>query len=290
MHPPSAAKQARTRFLPSVLPLCGFGYPICSEDLCTRLLGSAPLAILTMLGFVIEGKLAARMDPRQLFVDDRMTGACVFCGGAPETRDHVPSRVLLDDPLPENLPVVGCCESCNSGFSLDEQYVACFIDCVLAGSASPQRVARPKVSRILAETPALAARIAAAAFHKEGGQQGWQPEIERVQTLVLKLARGHVAYELSLLQLEEPLSIACIPLVTMNESLVTEFLSSKATPFWPEIGSRAFIRACRQFPDVDADSWQIVQPGRYQYLVSQAEGLFVRILLSDYLACEVRWE
>ena len=57
------------------------------------------------------------MDPRKLFVDERMTGMCVYCGGQPDTRDHVPSRVLLDDPLPDNLPVVDACRACNESFS-----------------------------------------------------------------------------------------------------------------------------------------------------------------------------
>jgi len=127
-------------------------------------------------------------------------------------------------------------------------------------------------------------------MHQEDGHEIWQPEMDRVHTVVLKLARGHVAYELSLLQLDEPLRIVCIPLVTMGEKAVTDFLSPQETPFWPEIGGRAFIRTFKEFPQLGADHWQVVQPGRYQYLVSQADGLFVRILLSDYLACEVCWD
>jgi hypothetical protein len=127
-------------------------------------------------------------------------------------------------------------------------------------------------------------------MHQEDGRQTWKPEMDCVQTVILKLARGHAAYELSLPQLDEPLSIACIPLVTMGEEAVTDFLSAQETPFWPEIGSRAFIRTYKHFAQLGADHWRVMQPGRYQYLVSQAEGLFVRILLSDYLACEVRWE
>jgi hypothetical protein len=46
------------------------------------------------------------MDPRHLFVDERLTGTCVYCGGQPDTRDHVPSKAFLDDPLPPDLPVV----------------------------------------------------------------------------------------------------------------------------------------------------------------------------------------
>ncbi len=37
------------------------------------------------------------MDPRKLFIDERLTGMCVYCGTRPDTRDTVPSKVLLDD-------------------------------------------------------------------------------------------------------------------------------------------------------------------------------------------------
>lgn len=230
------------------------------------------------------------MDPRHLFADERMMGACVYCGASPDTRDHVPSRVLLDEPFSENLPVVDCCTTCNTGFSLDEEYLACFIDCVIAGSTAADKVARPKVSRILAETPLLAARIAAAETQGPNNQQIWKPELDRVHTVLLKLARGHVAYELALLQLDDPFSIACNPLIAMGDTDVEDFVRSQETPFWPESGSRAFIRAWKQLPKIGADHWQVVQPGRYQYLVSQPDGLSVRIVLSDYLACEVRWD
>lgn len=74
------------------------------------------------------------MDPKHLFVDERLKGSCVYCGGPPETVDHVPSRVFLDDPLPENLPVVEACRECNGGFSLDEEYLACLLECVMTGT------------------------------------------------------------------------------------------------------------------------------------------------------------
>ena len=49
------------------------------------------------------------MDPIHLFMDSRLTGMCVYCGGSPATRDHVPSRVLLDESYPAELPIVGAC-------------------------------------------------------------------------------------------------------------------------------------------------------------------------------------
>ena len=63
------------------------------------------------------------MDPRQLCVDKRLTGMCAYCGGQPDTRDHVPSRVFLSDPVPDDLSVVEACEECVifNGFAEQEQ-------------------------------------------------------------------------------------------------------------------------------------------------------------------------
>lgn len=92
------------------------------------------------------------MDDRQMValgLDKRLLKSCIYCGGSPDTRDHVPSKVFLDKPYPDNLPVVACCLDCNRSFSLDEEYVACFIECVIAGSTSPDAIQRERISRKL---------------------------------------------------------------------------------------------------------------------------------------------
>ena len=42
---------------------------------------------------------------------------CVYCGNAAGTRDHVPPKVLLDEPYPPDLPPVPACDECNNRFS-----------------------------------------------------------------------------------------------------------------------------------------------------------------------------
>lgn len=93
------------------------------------------------------------------FVDDRLAGFCVFCYGRPDTRDHVPPRIFLDEPYLENLPVVPSCRACNEGASLDEEYVACLLEVAACGSANPTDVRRRKIARTLETKPALAAQL-----------------------------------------------------------------------------------------------------------------------------------
>jgi len=93
------------------------------------------------------------------FGDERQWAWCICCGsGDKYTRDHLPSKVFLDKPYPGNLPIVRVCGRCNLGSSLDEQYVACLIECIKCGHTSPEKIERPKIQRILAELSAVRAR------------------------------------------------------------------------------------------------------------------------------------
>lgn len=231
------------------------------------------------------------MDPRHLFFDSRLkTDACVYCGAASESRDHCPSKVLLDEPFPPELGTVDACGACNQAFSSDEQYVACLLECVLCGSTEPNDVRRPKIRRILEESPKLAARIKESGQEDIAGNLIWKPEFERVRNVALKLAQGHFAYEFNVPALEQPRYVNFVPLVSLAESQRSEF----ETPFmgarlvgWPEIGTRAFLRAAGALPTRYSNGWIVVQPERYRYRIGESGD--IDIVLSEYLACAVVW-
>jgi hypothetical protein len=231
------------------------------------------------------------MNPKHLFADERLGCGCAYCGGAPNTRDHVPSKVLLDDPLPNNLPVVHACNKCNNAFSADEEYFACFLECVLTGATSAADCRRENIKRKLLEKPLLASRVFSSAQSMNGGLV-WTPEVDRVQSVVLKLARGHAAYELSAPQLDEPESIEFVPLSLLSPEQRADFENAGAGGMrrWPEIGSRAFFRACGARPFHDQRGpWITVQPGRYRYSVDEHGGVTAQIVLAEYLASRVVW-
>ena len=233
--------------------------------------------------------MGIRMDPRQLFFDDRLRGSCIYCGRVPSTRDHVPSRVLLDEPYPNNLPVVEACRRCNQGFSKDEEYLACFLECVIHGTTTPDKRFRPQVSTILASRPKLRVRIEKS--KRTDGSNGlvWHPAAERVEKIVMKLARGHIAYELGNLHLEPPQFMAISPFPLMSAEQQLRFNSSSGeVSGWPEIGSRAFINIGKDRPSA-YDSWNNLQDGNYRYSIRQSAGDEVRLVIREYLACIVVW-
>lgn len=68
-------------------------------------------------------------------------------------------------------------------------------------------------------------------------------EDDRVKEIVLKLARGHVSYELGLQHTEEPtiVNISQIPSFTDDELEIFNSLSEDADILYPEVGSRLVI-------------------------------------------------
>lgn len=223
--------------------------------------------------------------------DERVLAYCTFCGdGRTETRDHCPSRVLLDEPFPENLPVVPSCRRCNARFSQDEEYLACLISCVLAGTTVPSKIFRPKIQRILSGSPALRARIEASRVESDG-KIIFNPEQQRVSTVITKLAQGHALYELHEPQLDQPKSVAIRAFNCMTEAEIEAFESpcSEGVNVWPEVGSRAIqhlllIGTSPEYP------WHNVQTGMYRFHASVDAGVSIRIVIQEYLACHVRWD
>lgn len=218
--------------------------------------------------------------------DERQWAQCVYCWGPTQTRDHAPSKVLLDEPYPENLPVVPACEACNHSFSLDEEYLACLVDCALPGVASPDVVHRPKVRGALVQQPALVSLLTQARQEADAGV-AFSVDVGRVRHVVLKLARGHAAYELNEPQLDEPSAVHVTPLAVMDPETRARFETPVPPSIWPEVGSRAMQRTAASIP-AGAD-WIIVQAGRYRYMTAVGAATIIRMVLSEYLACEVVW-
>ena len=233
------------------------------------------------------------MQNLRCYADSRNRGFCVHCGGPYETDDHVPSKVLLDEPYPENLMVCESCVACNHRLSLDEEYFACLLECVIAGEAEPAKMQRPKIAKILEGNESLLCRLKRARSENDGIRL-WTVENERVRAVLLKLARGHAAYEYNLPQLGEPDSFQFSPLHTLNAAERSHFeeLDDQAEQVlagWPEVGSRALQRLLVVESQAFREKWIEVQEANYRFRITEDDGLTVKIVLREYLACKVVW-
>jgi len=218
-----------------------------------------------------------------IFGDKRELAFCAFCGGETGTRDHCPSRVLLDDPYPDNLPVVPACGRCNWRFSADEEYLACLVACVIAGSTEPSRITRPKIRRILTDGRALRARIEQQRAESAGGAL-FKPEMGRVLSIVTKLAQGHALWELHSPCPEPPDEIYVTPIGLMSAKQRHALEFPGVTALWPECGSRAMQRLAAADLARGAP-WIVVQAGLYRFHASPDPRATIRIVISEYLAC-----
>ena len=233
------------------------------------------------------------MDPRKLFsefgLDQRLKcTTCIYCGRDADTSDHIPARILLDDPLPNHLACVPACSNCNRGFSSDEEYLASLLDCVISGTTELQSLTRKKIRKSLKHSPGLRARLEAAMTIDEARNRVWKPEMARVESVIIKTARGHAFYELSDVPHGNPEVIQIRPITLMSSADREIFEDAGPSRLWPEIGSRAMLRAAGELNDHQTvGPWVIVQPGRYRYSVDPVGA--VSIVLSEYLACLVQW-
>lgn len=235
------------------------------------------------------------MDEIADFSDDRNKAWCVHCGavlaGTVISKDHVPTKTLLREPFPANLPIIPVCSACNQGFSASEQYLVAFLGCVLAGTTDPSRQVHPPAARILAYNSELRGRIerARVAFDTPLGERiEWRPEREPVEATLLKNARGHAMFEYGEPMLQQPDEIMAVPLVSLSAQERVEF-EDASTDGWPEVGSRMMTRVMTG-QDISGAGWVVVQDGVYRYAVMQRGLLIVRMVHFEYLAAEVSWD
>ncbi|WP_321389255.1 hypothetical protein [Emcibacter sp.] len=242
------------------------------------------------------------MEQKSNYADSRLINDCIYCGGAATTREHVPSRVFLDRPYPNNLPVVGACKSCNQGFSLDEQYLICLFEAIITGSADPKKMRRETVAKALKRSPALRTRIESAT-KIDGNNIIFDVEESRIKNVLLKVARGHAAYELSQPCPREPTYFWWGPLNILSETEREQFNMPHVQQMLSEIGSRNIqrmqvIEILLQSEDgkkvtqgLVLNDWIDVQDGYYRFLaIDDIGGVVVRMVISEYFACEVLWK
>lgn len=117
---------------------------------------------------------------------------CVYCGSRlADSRDHVPPKVLLEKPLPNNLRTVPSCRLCNEGWSLDEEYtVVALAQVGIAPHLTAKVLSGGSVDRALSTSPALDDRIIGSLSVADDGRVWFAPEKHRIARVAGKIAFG----------------------------------------------------------------------------------------------------
>lgn len=224
------------------------------------------------------------MDYYENYADERQLENCLFCYGEPETKEHVPSKVFLDKPYPDRLYTINICSKCNNGFSIDEEYLACLIECAKCNSLKIENLERKSIKKTLKHTPALLNTITNS-LYKEGNKFIIDLTDERLQKICLKLAKCHIFYDFSVPLHDEKYSARFYILPMLSKVQRDDFEAVYELTKYPEVGSRAANRICicGNFLFL---KWNIIQEERYRYYVNCNNGYQVKIVIREFLACE----
>ena len=76
-------------------------------------------------------------------------GVCAYCGETkPLTVDHVPPKLMLEEPYPDNLVTVPACLDCNKKFQKNDEYTRTVIALDFRAAGNPAARSRlPKIFR-----------------------------------------------------------------------------------------------------------------------------------------------
>ena len=205
---------------------------------------------------------------------------CCYCGDRADTVDHVPSKVFLDKPYPENLPVVPCCKKCNRRFSLDEEYVAVLLECVRWQTFDVEQFMRIKVKKIVEHTPGILETVRESVSPLLDGHFSINEDDVRLNSVLTKLIAGHLRFEgLDQLFLHEGYKMRFYQDIHTNSEFYQRFHSPIMSSLLPEVGSRALIVMIEQ--RIAGSPWFEVQPNMYEYCVA-SDNSEVRIIFQDY--------
>jgi DNA-binding phage protein len=229
------------------------------------------------------------------YSDVRNKAWCIHCcanlAEAKVTRDHTPSKVLLDQPYPNNLAVTPVCGACNQGFSLDEEYFSAFLSAVLSGTTDPDKQIIEHAKKALARNRTLTTLIERQKVEQlnlfNSTEIEWYPDVNRVKNVILKNARAHLFYENGEPMLDEPEAVSFFPLALMSDRQFSEFFIQDQFQPWCEVGSRWNTRLI-QGDEFDEFGFLVVQPGVYRFRI-EGGGAGVRSVIREYLTTTVYW-
>src|SRR5258706_7560399 len=121
---------------------------------------------------------------------------CYLCGSLENlTRDHVPPRGFFPPPLPSNLITVPCCNSCNHGYSLDDEATRLWLSAAYGASKAGEWILEHKASK---KTPKLIDALLTSieevklltVDHGEVDVERYEVPIDRIERFVIRVTKG----------------------------------------------------------------------------------------------------
>jgi hypothetical protein len=204
----------------------------------------------------------------------KLPDVCVYCGAPADTRDHVPPRLLLEEPLPLNLLTVPACRRCNNGYSDDERYVRDALHVVGFGEMSREKTAPGGVvARSLEHSPLLGQKMNRAHVAGENGRILFQPALDRFSRVMAKIGAGLWFGQYRRYMAASRFKCEAVEHTQRISSWLVDLASDRGkSPHsgWPEVGSRRLRCVAAAWPDQQVQrrprEWNKVQANVFEYL------------------------
>ncbi len=216
-------------------------------------------------------------------------GLCYYCGDKALTRDHIPSKVFLDEPFPDNIEQVPCCHKCNASFSKDEEYAAVLIECIKQQSTNLKDLTRKKVLKILDHSPKLLSTVKESINVNLFGELSISENDTRFSHVIMKLSKAHLRNELCICPIDDsPASVSITSLTNLCDSQVNELFAPRKNTILPEVGSKA-LESFMLVDGIVYSCWISYQKHTYSYYVAP-DASEVMILFQDFLLVKINYQ
>lgn len=216
---------------------------------------------------------------------------CVYCYEKADSREHLPSKIFLNEPYETELAILPSCTSCNNSYSENEQYLACLIDYVQYKLHNYEIVKRNKIQRAFNARPHIKKEFENLTKYTDDGNLDYiEFNHDKVKNILLKLSIGHATYSLSAIHLGEPVAINYKFATQLTKEEINNFNSEPTNDVIPELGSREGTYITILNDGTPITTWKIIQNGQYRFLAYQDKSSTnIRIVIGEYFYSEVIW-
>ncbi|MBK5449109.1 hypothetical protein JFU18_10730 [Bacillus sp. TH22] len=225
---------------------------------------------------------------------------CIYCGEESSTREHIPSKVFLNRPFPENLSTVSACLTCNNSYSSDEELLALLIQLLKQKHYGSEYTFSEEVNSRMenVRNVKLVSKIKQV-IEADNVKDEFHDNILR---MLIKLAIGHSVWDISEGYYIDEDGIAAdsakVEYSFIND-MTDEEINKFSIPFditnepLPELGSRVYegrllvLERDGEEPRLLLD-WATVQPYEYNYTCYQfGDIIVVKMVINNFLFAEV---
>lgn len=216
---------------------------------------------------------------------------CVYCYEKADTREHIPSKIFLNEPYSNNLAILPACFNCNNSYSDKEQYLACLIDYLQYKLYNLETVQRSKIQKTFISKPHIKDELEKSTIYANDGKLNYiEYNHDKIQAILLKLSIGHATYSLSRIHLDKPDIINYKFLPELSDEELHNFNSEVMCDVSPEIGARSFDNIVITNDGIPIVTWNIVQDNQYKFLAYESKtSMNIRIVIGEFLYAEVIW-